>query len=403
MRRVGSGGKLQLDRRSGSPERRQLGEQSRTGPFWAFAAPMSRHLDHLVATVGRLARRAARAPRITFNHARLPVAGAAVGVLLAGALFGASLAWIADTGSSLLTANPAPANSVRPMPILAGEVLTVIAAAPAGSEHPQGEAAGYPGADRLAQPLTVPPPWRRHAVAVADLDGRPMVAIIIDDLGVNRRNSRRAIALRGPLTLAFLTYARRPERLIEAARAAGHELLLHVPMEPGSDLVDPGPNVLRSDLPPDELVRRLAWGLDRFDGYVGINNHMGSKFTVSPSAMARVMFELKARGLLFVDSLTAPDSVGARMARHLDVPYVERDLFLDNQPGVPYIHRQLARLEAVARARGYGVAIGHPYDSTIEVLGEWLASAEARGFAVVPVSAVVRYRREIAARPEVAG
>ena len=126
--------------------------------------------------------------------------------------------------------------------------------------------------------LTGPAPWQANAVPVAVAQGRPMVAIVLDDVGVNRRNARASITLPAPLTLSFMTYAEDLTEMTEAARMAGHELMLHVPMQPLSPLIDPGPNVLTDSLPATELTQRLVWGLERFEGYVGINNHMGSRF-----------------------------------------------------------------------------------------------------------------------------
>ena len=243
------------------------------------------------------------------------------------------------------------------------------------------------------------PLWQQHAVAMAPVNGRPMIAIVLDDVGVNRRGAEAAIALPAPLTLSFMTYARDLAAMTARARAAGHELMLHVPMQPRSAAMDPGPNVLRSDLPEAELMQRLAWGLARFDGYVGINNHMGSRFTASREGMALVMAQLKARGLLFLDSLTAANSVAASLATRAEVPYVVRDVFLDNEPDDPAaIHRQLFILEQTARERGYAVGIGHPHAATVAALSQWIPEARARGFALVPISAVVRHRQRLAAR-----
>ena len=237
------------------------------------------------------------------------------------------------------------------------------------------------------------PAWQRFAVPIAGSGLRPMIAVVLDDLGLNRSGTRRAIALPGPLTLSFMTYAEGLERMAAAARDAGHELMLHVPMEPRDKSYEPGPNVLSAHLSAEELMRRLEWGLERFRGFVGINNHMGSRFTASPGGMAYVMRTLKARGLLFLDSLTAPSSVGAAMARRAGVPYALREVFLDNAwHDRDEIARQLARLEAVARQRGSAVGIGHPHRATLDVLARWLPEARARGFAIVPISAIVRHR-----------
>ncbi|HET6520585.1 MAG TPA: divergent polysaccharide deacetylase family protein, partial [Geminicoccaceae bacterium] len=236
------------------------------------------------------------------------------------------------------------------------------------------------------------PPWLRHAAAgVGPVDGRPVVAVIVDDLGLSRRRAAEIIDLPSPLTLAFLPYAAGVAEQAAAARRAGHELLVHLPMEPlGTD--DPGPQALLTSLPDSEFRHRLRWGLARFDGYVGVNNHMGSRATADRRKMALVMQELSARGLLFVDSRTTPQSVAGAEARRRGVPHTGRDVFLDNVPDGGYIRARLRQVETIARRTGAAVAIGHPYPETVAALREWLATLESRGFSLVAVTAVVAQR-----------
>lgn len=235
------------------------------------------------------------------------------------------------------------------------------------------------------------PEWQRNAVAVAVAPGQPRIAIVIDDLGPGRALARRAIGLPAPLTLAFLPYAEGLEALTAEARAAGHELLVHLPMEP-LDLAhnNPGPNALMTGLDAAEIARRLAWSLDRFDGYVGINNHMGSAFTLDAAGLQVVMDELHRRGLLFLDSRTVGGSLAEAMALDADVPALGRDVFLDNEAdAAAAIWAQLRLVERIARERGQAVAIGHPHPATLAVLAQWLPEVVARGFVLVPVSALV--------------
>ncbi|MBE0531610.1 MAG: divergent polysaccharide deacetylase family protein [Rhodospirillales bacterium] len=242
-------------------------------------------------------------------------------------------------------------------------------------------------------PPTAPagaPAWQRFALAAPDTGGRPMIAIVIDDMGLDRKRSARAVGLPGPLTLSYLTYADDLDEQMAAARSHGHELLLHVSMEPASRTVDPGPNVLLTDLPPEEIRRRLAWGLERASGYVGINNHMGSKFTGDAAAMAIVMAELRRRGLLFLDSRTTPDSSGGREARRAGVPLLERNVFLDNDNEVAAVNARLAEAERIARHHGTAIAIGHPRDATLEALAAWVSGLTQRGFVLVPLTAILR-------------
>mgnify|MGYP001170023305 CR=1 FL=1 len=232
-------------------------------------------------------------------------------------------------------------------------------------------------------------PWKRYAVPVPPANGRPRIVVVLDDLGLNRPATRRAIALPGPLTLSFMTYAEDLENLASAARAGGHELLLHVPMEPRDPSIDPGPRALTRDQPEEQLRENLLWGLGRMKGYVGINNHMGSGFTTDAAAMQIVLSELRLRGLLFLDSRTAGSTQGVAVAGELGVPVAARDIFLDHEISRPFIRRQLETTEALARQRGLAIAIGHPHAETLDLLAEWLPNLEERGFQLVPISAVV--------------
>lgn len=235
------------------------------------------------------------------------------------------------------------------------------------------------------------PSWLRHAEPLVAASGTPVVAIVIDDLGLDRARTERAIGLAGGVTLAFMTYAEGLPRWTAAARAARHELLVHVPMQPLSPQVDPGPNALTVGLSEAEIRQRLRWGLDRLEGYIGANNHMGSRFTENAAGMAVVMDELKARGLLFLDSRTTGASACAPLAAARDLPFAARNVFLDNEPTVPAVSRQIVALEDVARRHGSAIGIGHPHDGTLTALADWLPTASARGIVVVPLTSAMRH------------
>jgi polysaccharide deacetylase 2 family uncharacterized protein YibQ len=245
---------------------------------------------------------------------------------------------------------------------------------------------------------TAEPAWLRFAVPAVARDGRARIAVVIDDMGLDRVRSERAIALPGPLTLSFLAYARDLPQQTAVAHRNGHELMVHVPMEPAGHLLVADPNQLDVTMSREEVLTRLRWDLSRFDGFVGINNHMGSRFTADALAMRPVLEELKSRGLLFIDSRTTPNTAGAEVARELGVPHASRDVFLDYDVSIAAVEQQLAELERIARRNGSAIAIGHPHDQTLEVLQSWLRELPQKGLALVPVSAIVRERgtRELA-------
>ncbi|MBT6202660.1 MAG: hypothetical protein HOI34_03050, partial [Rhodospirillaceae bacterium] len=203
-------------------------------------------------------------------------------------------------------------------------------------------------------------------------EGAPLIAIVIDDLGLNRRRAERVAALPGPLTMAFIPYGSEVADLARLAANAGHEVFLHLPMEPTRASEDPGPHALLAGLTPEQLRERLLWNLERFDGYVGVNNHMGSLLTQDAAAMNVVMAELDQRGLIFVDSVTSAASVAYTTARDNGIPTARRDVFLDNVADIDAIEAQLRLLEDVARRQGFAIGIGHPHDATVEALSSWL-------------------------------
>lgn len=231
--------------------------------------------------------------------------------------------------------------------------------------------------------------WMKHALAV-ELTDRPKIAIVIDDMGVDQRRSRIAIGLRGPLTLSYLTYANRLPEQTRNAKQAGHELLLHVPMEPSSKDIDPGPNVLLSGVPAEEIMAALTWGLDQFEGFVGINNHMGSRFTSNLEGMRTVMQELRKRELIFLDSVTSGSTKGQLAAHQIGVPFIARNIFLDHIDDLDQIKKRLNEVKRLAKKQGFAVAIGHPRDATLQALGPWLETIEAEGFQLVPISALIK-------------
>ena len=277
----------------------------------------------------------------------------------------------------------APQPPLPPVPSLPPPQVAMVVPAPPPA----------PAASATQQASASIPAWIRNAVAAPARNGRPRIAIVIDDVGLDRVRSARAIELPGPLTMSFLPYAMDLAQQTETARRAGHELLVHVPMEPlDARNNDAGPGPLDVRLGADEILRRLRWDLGRFDGYVGINNHMGSRFTSDAEALRPVMQELRDRGLLFLDSRTVPHSLGVTVAARYGVPHAGRDVFLDDEISSPAIDSRLAELERVARHSGSAIAIGHPHDATLEALKPWLRDASSKGFVLVPLSAIVKER-----------
>ncbi|HEX7776669.1 MAG TPA: divergent polysaccharide deacetylase family protein [Parvibaculum sp.] len=235
------------------------------------------------------------------------------------------------------------------------------------------------------------PAWQRNAAVMPDAPREPMIAIVLDDMGPNRKGTERALNLPAAVTFSFLPYAPDVADFVRTARARGHEIVVHVPMEPVGT-ADPGPHALRVSQTPDEIRANLDWDLGRFEGYVGINNHMGSRFTADAADMSVVAGDLKKRGLLLLDSRTSAQTQAANEAHKAGLPTLSRDVFLDNDDEGSAVAAEFEHLEKVARKNGVAIAIGHPRPETLDLLEKWIPEARAKGFTLVPLTAILRHR-----------
>ena len=223
----------------------------------------------------------------------------------------------------------------------------------------------------------------------------PVIALLIDDAGPDFELTRRALALPARLTVSILPYAADAPSLAGDARAAGHEVFLHLPMEPGG-LADPGPYALTRHHTPDELRARTEWALSRVPGAVGLNNHMGSALTADQERMRTILQPAAGAGLVFVDSLTSPRSRARDAARELGMTAFRRDIFIDHDADPDQIAERLAEIEISARRSGRVIAIGHPRPATLAALEAWIPQAQARGFRFAAVSSLVQGSDEAA-------
>lgn len=202
-------------------------------------------------------------------------------------------------------------------------------------------------------------------------DTLPRIAIIIDDLGQDKRIAQKFLDLPGPLTLSVLPHLPHTRLVADTARAQQWEVMVHLPMEPQEyPSVNPGPGALLASMVPDVLIAQLRKNLAAVPGAVGANNHMGSRLTAQSGQMEQVFSELKRHNLFFIDSRTSTDSVALATARLFKIPFGQRHVFLDHRPNRQFIEKQLKLLQKKAQRYGTAIGIGHPYQVTWQVLSE---------------------------------
>jgi polysaccharide deacetylase 2 family uncharacterized protein YibQ len=206
------------------------------------------------------------------------------------------------------------------------------------------------------------------------------MAVIIDDLGENLHQAEMLASLSFPVTFAILPHSSQTREVARLAAERGRDVLLHQPMEPRDYpfRADPGPGALFVGMVDEEIKAILAENLAQMPLAIGMNNHMGSRFTADASGMAIVLQELKSRGLFFLDSLTTNDSVALAQARRVGLFHLQRHIFLDNIQDVQAILFQLRKAERLSLSSGEVVAIGHPHPETLEALKIWEKERDQR-------------------------
>ncbi len=230
--------------------------------------------------------------------------------------------------------------------------------------------------------------WRVYARPFSDPFQRPRISILLGGLGMSQSATLTAIQqLPGAVTLSFNPYAQKLQDWIDQSRAAGHEVMLELPMEP-MDYPDddPGPHTLLTSMDANANLEQTEWLLGRVVGYVGVTNYMGSRFTASAEALRPVLQSLQNRGLMFLDTGTSSHSVAGQVADEVGLVQAANNRFIDTKASRAAIDARLAELERMARARGSAIGVAFPYPVSIERIAAWAETLERRGLTLAPIS-----------------
>jgi len=324
-------------------------------------------------------------------------------------------AWLYLTGGgmtghgSLVPQVSMSLNSFRDAEPIASENAAIDAAAPVTDESPESSpqktqlaAAGlHPHPDPLLiekgdlGPLPIigkdgRAPWRVYSRPFSRLDSRPKIAVVVTTLGISENATKSAIEmLPGSMTFSFAPFTKNLADWIDQSRAAGHEVLIDLPMEPLEfPQSDPGPHTLLASVPIDQNLRQLEWILSRATGYIGVSTYMGSGLVSKPRALSPILSEIKTRGLMLVDTRENPLGATDDIAKEIDLAIASSNLIIDRELSEKQIDEALAKLEEQAREHGSAIAVARPYPVTLKRLKEWSAGLDKKGIALAPVSAL---------------
>ena len=216
--------------------------------------------------------------------------------------------------------------------------------------------------------------------------GVPRVALIIDDIGHSPARARQFLELGVPMTFSVLPQLRASNHLAHEIYAKGHEVMLHQPMEPCDARIDPGPGALYVGDRAHRIARIMKKNFTDVPFAVGVNNHMGSRFTARREEMNRVLQVLREKRLFFIDSLTTRHSEGYQAAQRLRVDTACRNLFLDVRQDQDVVLRQLFRLRNRAQRYGRAIGIGHPFPETVGAIARFVETLKSTDLSMVYAS-----------------
>ncbi len=234
-------------------------------------------------------------------------------------------------------------------------------------------------------------PWQVYARPVpAGTQTVRRIALVVSGMGISESATAHAIETLPPeVTLSFAPYGARLQEWIDKARAAGHEVLLELPMEPfGYPQNDPGPHTLLTGGDTGENISRLEWLMSRFTGYAGVMNYQGARFTASSAALKPVLAALGARGLLYVDNGASARSLAPALAREAGLPAVQATRIVDPVQNPEVIATALDILEEVSATNGNAVGVASGFPVTVDALTQWAARLKDEGYVLVPVTAI---------------
>jgi polysaccharide deacetylase 2 family uncharacterized protein YibQ len=216
------------------------------------------------------------------------------------------------------------------------------------------------------------------------------IVLILDDVGFDRQPVAAAMAIDPNINFSVLPNAQHADEVARQLHARGFEVLCHLPMEPeGFPSVSPGAGAVLTSMSNAEIAAATTTNVSSVPYARGVNNHMGSRATADPRVMRTVLASLP-RGMYFIDSRTTGASVGATLARSMNVPTAARNVFLDDVQTKAAIDAEIASLRRTAEEKGMAIGIGHMYPVTIRALAEAVPAMRREGFRLIRASEAVR-------------
>ncbi|WP_236342908.1 divergent polysaccharide deacetylase family protein [Paenibacillus plantiphilus] len=186
------------------------------------------------------------------------------------------------------------------------------------------------------------------------------LAIVIDDFGNGMDGTTEMMELPIHFTAAIMPFMPTTKQEAELLHKRGHEVIVHLPMEPMRGKPEwLGPGAIMTNLSDEEIRARVEAAIQDVPYARGMNNHMGSKATADERVMRIVLSVVKEHGMFFLDSRTTYKTVVPKLAAELGVELLSNQVFLDDVYTIQHIAKQIGITSKHLESNSSCVVIGH--------------------------------------------
>lgn len=222
---------------------------------------------------------------------------------------------------------------------------------------------------------------------------RGLISLVMVDYGLSKTASDAALQeLPEGTTLALSAYSTDAQKMTTSARQKGHEVWLGLPVQSsdfGND--DSGNQTILVNASVDQNKSRLLTTLGKATGYVGVIDMDTPAFTDNAADLDSIYTSILDRGLALAQG-NPKDTLTGEFAITHKAPFVQNDMWIDQEVSKEAVNRELAKLQQIALNGGTAVGFFHPYPAVVKAINDWQDDLAKDQIELAPLSAVIEQK-----------
>ncbi|MCK9329482.1 MAG: divergent polysaccharide deacetylase family protein [Candidatus Cloacimonetes bacterium] len=193
------------------------------------------------------------------------------------------------------------------------------------------------------------------------------------------------------VTFAIIPQLTHSKTVMHKAVKSGHEVIVHIPMQPENGNIKLTDNTITDKLSNQEIYDQIKSFFTELNYAIGANNHMGSKITQSKPLMQSILKYFVEKDFYFIDSFTIASSIAYTTAQEMGLASARRNLFLDApENSDEVLSQRIENLKQLKDKQQDVLVITHCFDEDRLIrLNKFIIEARKMGFELVPASKFV--------------